>query len=195
MSLSEIFKKSEHEEEENSDLNLSQKSLVEHVFESCIFTRCNLRDADLSKTRFISCKFIECDLSNVILRNSRIRDTDFSSCKLIGIQWVHLDDFVNPSFDQCILQYCNFVGLKLKKTKFFKSNLREADFSQADLAASDFRESDFSKARFSETNLSKSDFRGALNYIIDPVGNKVRGARFSLPQAEGLLAGLGVIID
>lgn len=195
MSLSDILRNPEHDEEEFSDINAQREILVDHVFESCVFTRCNLSGADLSRTRFISCRFKDCDLSNVVLKNSRIRDTSFSSCKLIGIQWVHLDDLVNPSFDECILQYCNFVGLKLKKTKFFKCNLRDVDFSQADLSESDFNESDFSKARFHATTLIKSDFRGAVNYVIDPVGNKIRGARFSLPEAQGLLAGLGVIIS
>ena len=195
MTLPENLRHSEHDDEEFLNLNLAQQYLVDHVFESCVFTGCNLSSADLSRTRFISCKFISCDLSNVILKNSRIRDTAFSNCKLMGLQWIHLDDLVNLAFDECNLQYCNFVGLKLKKTKFFKSNLRDIDFSQADLNESDFRESDLSNARFNETNLSKANFRGAFSYLIDPVTNKVRGARFSLPEAQGLLAGLGIILD
>ena len=83
----------------------------------------------------------------------------------------------------------------LKRTSFFKSTLREVDFSQADLAECSFKECDLLKSRFSETNLIKADFRGAFSYIIDPVGNKVRGARFSLPEAQGLLAGLGITIE
>ena len=195
MTLPEILNNIEHDEEEFSDLNLPREQLIDHVFENCVFKQCNLSGADLSRTRFISCKFIACDLSNVILKNGRIRDTTFSSCKLMGLQWVHLDDVVNPEFDECNLQYCNFVGLKLKKTKFFKSNLRDIDFSQADLAESDFRESDLSNARFNETNLIKANFRGAFNYLIDPSINKIRGARFSFPEAQGLLAGLGIILD
>jgi NADH-quinone oxidoreductase subunit J len=33
-----------------------------------------------------------------------------------------------------------------------------------------------------------------MNYLIDPLSNKVKGARFTLPEAQGLLAGLGVVI-
>jgi len=124
-----------------------------------------------------------------------MRETVFSSCKLVGIEWVQLDDFVSPAFDECNLYYCNFIGLKLKKTRFFKSSLREADFSQAELAESNFAECDLTSARFNGTNLTKADFRGARNYVIDPVGNKIRGARFSMPEAQGLLAGLGVVIE
>ena len=58
------------------------------------------------------------------------------------------------------------------------------------MAESNFRDSDFTKAHFDATNLIKSDFRGAINYLIDPIGNKIRGARFSLPEAQGPLAQL-----
>jgi fluoroquinolone resistance protein len=195
MSTLETLKNLEHDEETYSDLNLGAVNFLGKIFENCTFARCNLNSVDLSKTRFISCKFVDCDMSNIILKNSRMRDTSFSGCKLIGIQWVYLDDFTNPSFEECILQYANFVGLKLKRTKFFKSNLREVDFSQADLTECDFRESDMAKTRFNETNLTKADFRGAVNYILDPLANKIRAARFSMPEVQGLLTGLGVIID
>lgn len=195
MSLSEISNSTEHEDREFSDLNLTQADLSGYSFENCIFSRCNLSGATPAKVRFISCSFIFCDLSNVVLKNARIRDSAFKTSKLIGIQWVQLDDFVNPSFDECNLNYCNFVGLKLKKTKFFKCSLKETDFSQSDLAESSFLESDLCETRFNETNLIKSDFRGAVNYTINPIGNKIRGARFSLPEAQGLLVGLGIIIE
>jgi uncharacterized protein YjbI with pentapeptide repeats len=76
-----------------------------------------------------------------------------------------------------MLTYSNFSGLKLKKTKFFKCNLREVDFSNAELLESDFKESDFANARFGATDLRKADFRGAINYAIDPGENKVHDHR------------------
>lgn len=195
MSTLEIFENAEYEEKEFIGLSLAQANLTESVFENCIFTRCHLSGANLTRARFISCKFIACDLSNAVIKNGRIRDTSFKDCKLLGIQWIHLDDFVNPTFDDCHLSYCNFVGLKLKKTLFLKCSLKEVDFSQTDLTGSDLRESDLLKARFSQTILLKCDFRGSFNYTIDPLANKVQGARFSLPEAQGLLVGLGVIIE
>jgi fluoroquinolone resistance protein len=131
----------------------------------------------------------------VILSNARFRETSFEQCKQLGVQWIQLADFVNPSFKECNLGYCNFSGLKLKKTTFFKCGLRDADFSQADLSESDLRETDLLNARFHGTTLLKADFRGARAYLIDPVANKVRGARFSLPEAQGLLTGLGIIVE
>ena len=108
---------------------------------------------------------------------------------------MQLDDSIHLSFSECSLDYANFVGMKLKKTVFSNCSLREADFSQADFSESDFRKSDFFSSRFHGTNLQRADFRGAKSYLIDPTDNSVRGAKFSLPEAQGLLSGLGVILD
>lgn len=195
MTTTLVSPNSEHDGETFSNRDFSDLDLTGTTFENCKFFRCTLTRAILAKTRFISCKFESCDLSNAILKSSRMRDTEFEGCKLLGIQWTQLDDFINPSFDSCNLNYSNFVGLKLKKTHFFKCSLREADFSQADLTECSFKDSDLSLARFNATTLMKADFRGALNYVIDPILNKVKGAKFSLPEAQGLLVGLGIIIE
>ena len=174
---------------------LPEGSLSGHTFEECSFQKCDFKGLDLSSIRFISCAFTSCDLSNIKLSGSRFRETVFERSKLLGIQWSQLQDLINPSFSECNLDYCGFVSLKLKKTRFFKCSVREADFSQADLSECDFSDSDFLKARFHGTTLVKADFRGALNYLIDPLTNKVKGARFSMPEALGLLSGLGVVIE
>ena len=185
----------EHSGEKFSETSFSDKDLTGHVFEDCSFDKCELRDAILTRTRFIDCKFKSCDLSNAVLKSATFRDVAFDDCKLLGLQWAQLATLVNPSFRESNLNYCGFVGLKLKKTTFYKCNLRETDYSQADVSESDFRESNLLNARFNGTSLLKSDFRGAKDYLIDPIANQVRGARFTLPEAQGLLAGLGVVID
>jgi fluoroquinolone resistance protein len=134
-------------------------------------------------------------LSNARVRGARFRDVVFRSCKLLGIPWIQADDLINPDFEDCKLDFSNFAALKLKKTRFFRCGLRDVDFSQAELTESDFREADFLNARFSGSNLVKCDFRGSLNYVISPVENKVKGARFSMPEALGLLSGFGIVLD
>ncbi len=54
---------------------------------------------------------------------------------------------------------------------------------------------DFAGARFSTTNLSKADFRGATNYSIRPDNNKLKKAKFSLPEATLLLYGLDIELE
>ncbi len=86
------------------------------------------------------------------------------------------------------------MGMKLKKSILSNCILKEVDFYQADLTECDLRFSDLQEARFQETILKKANFQQAFNYQIDPITNKVRGARFNLPEAIGLLTGLGIII-
>ncbi len=163
-------------------------------FEGCTFIESDFKEFDLAHARFLDCTFKTCDLSNVNLGNARMRDVAFENCKLMGVVWTKLDDLTNPTFKSSILSYGNFSGLKLKKNAFTKCILHDADFAQADLSECDFSESDLLNARFDDTTLLKTDFQTAFNYLIDPLRNKVRGAKFSLPEAVGLLKGLGVVI-
>ena len=45
------------------------------------------------------------------------------------------------------------------------------------------------------TTLTGADFRGARGYVIDPRRNRVARAKFSMPDAVGLLHALDVVID
>ena len=102
---------------------------------------------------------------------------------------------MNPKFEDSNLSYGNFIGLKMKKNIFSNCILNDVDFSQTDLSESDFKGSDLLNTRFHDTTLLKANFQGAKNYQIDPILNKVRGAKFTMPEALGLLNGLGVVIS
>jgi len=65
--------------------------------------------------------------------------------------------------------------------------LKETDFSEVNLSASVFSDCDLSGAIFSNTNLEKVDFRTANNFLIDPEFNKLKKAKFSAFNLEGLL--------
>ena len=73
------------------------------------------------------------------------------------------------------------------KTKFDKCTLKETDFSEVNLTASVFSECDLTNAIFSNTILEKVDFRTANNFSIDPEYNKLKKAKFSSFNLEGLL--------
>lgn len=185
----------EFENQEFADLVFCGGDLTQRVFENCIFKKCNLSGVDFSKSRFFSCRFIGCDLSNGILKNARLRDIEFQESKGIGLQWIHLDDITIVIFGESNLRYSNFSGLQLKRALFTKCDLQEADFTQSDLSDAKICDSNLLKARFNGTNLTKADLRGSMNYLIDPMVNKVRGARFSMPEARGLLLGLGIVLE
>jgi len=48
---------------------------------------------------------------------------------------------------------------------------------------------------FSRNNLSGVDFRTASNFAIDPEDNKMKGAKFSSENLEGLLKKYGIIVE
>ena len=78
--------------------------------------------------------------------------------------------------------------------KCYKCQAKGVDFREADLSSSDMRHTDFSEAIFASTNLSRANFSHSYNYLIDAQINKVKEARFTMPEAVGLLSGLDVII-
>ena len=71
----------------------------------------------------------------------------------------------------------------------------EVDFSECNLAQADFSNTDLAAAIFQNTDLSQASFVNARNYIIDVRSNKVKKAKFSMPEALGLLYGLDVVIE
>ena len=185
----------EYYKETYSAENPLPEKLNSALFENCVFISIDFKSLTLGHARFIDCIFRICDLSNVNLSHVKFRSCTFEQSKLLGLQWMNASDFSDPTFKNSNLSYSNFSGLNLKKNKFLSCVLAEADFAGADLSECDLSDCDLMNARFQDTNLVKANFKGAFNYSIDPIQNKVRGAKFSLPEAMGLLKGLGVVIS
>ena len=93
------------------------------------------------------------------------------------------------------MDYCTFFGTKLKNTHFVKCSLKEADFTESDLSSAVFNDTDLTGTRFLNTILEKADFRNAKNFAIDPEFNKIKKAKFSAFQLEGLLYKYQLIIS
>ena len=68
--------------------------------------------------------------------------------------------------------------------------LAEVNFSEADLSGTDFVGSTLVKC-----DLTHADLRGAKNYAINVMNNKVTGVKVSLGEALGLLAGLEIAFE
>ena len=93
------------------------------------------------------------------------------------------------------MQDARFGGVKLGRCQFVDCDLRRADFTGADLREVALDGCELTEAVFEATDLRGADLREAAGYTIDPVRNRVRGARFSLPDALGLLRQFGVRIE
>jgi uncharacterized protein YjbI with pentapeptide repeats len=115
---------------------------------------------------------------------------------MLGIAFAAANPFLlELHLEHCVLDYCNFYKLPLKKSTFHHCRLREVDFSQANLNEASFVGSDLLGAVFDQTNLEKADFRDALHYRIAPELNAIKGARFDLAGLPGLLESYGIKVD
>ena len=97
--------------------------------------------------------------------------------------------------DHCQLLLCNFSNMNLQHMSFGDCELKECDFYMANLEGADFSNCNLEGAIFEGCDLNSADFRYATNYQIDPAKNKVRKAKFSMPEVLSFLAPLGIEIS
>ena len=90
---------------------------------------------------------------------------------------------------------CNFSNLKLQGMSFAGSTIVDCDFFGADLMKGDFSNCELKGSLFENCDLRQADFRGATTYAIDPLKNKVKKARFSMPEVLSFLAPYELVID
>ena len=157
-------------------------------FESCRFIHCALINQNFSKTEFNDCSFEDCDLSGASLQKTSFSNVRFTSCKLQGLQFNDCNEYIFECvFDHCQMNYASFYNRNLKQIRFDHCRLDEVDFTGADLSGNHFPFCSLSGAVFEQCNLEKTDFRTALNFSIDPGMNRMKKARFSRLNLEGLL--------
>jgi uncharacterized protein YjbI with pentapeptide repeats len=165
-------------------------------FEGCSFSGCDLSGTDLSGIRFTGCRFEGCNLSMTTLKATVFNGAVFVDCKMLGLRFedCHRIPFI-VGFENCILDFCTFTGMSLRKTSFRACHVREADFSEADLTEAVFSECRLPRSLFNRTNLEKADFRNSLEFDIDPSANRMRRAKFSADGLRGLLGRYDLEID
>ncbi len=181
-------------------LFLREGRFTSKEFRDCAFDGCDFTRAEFSLCRFENCSFRGCNLSLARLGSSVFTGTAFKDSKLVGVNWTEAHwpriRLAAPvSFDNCLMNDSVFLGLALPKTRFSGCQARGADFRDADLAGADLRRADLSGALFGGTNLEGADFAGARGYSLNPGDNRLKGARFSLPEAVALLRGLGIKLE
>lgn len=175
--------------------NFTRISLENQIFNSCIFTSCDFSESILRSAKFSSCVFKNCNLSLPKLDNSRFQDVQFVDCKIVGAEFFKCEKaFFSVSFKKCLLSYCNFSDLNMKNIHFEGSKIQESHFTNTALNGADFADTDLSGTVFHNCDLSKADFSKAFRYCIDPQTNKIKKAKFSLPEAVGLLRGFDIIL-
>ncbi|WP_010520821.1 pentapeptide repeat-containing protein [Aquimarina agarivorans] len=170
------------------NVDYSEENLSNKEYYNCQFIGCNFSKSDLRGSSYEDCTFQDCNISQTEIEGVGFRNSVFIASKILGIDFARCNNLMFTfKFDNCKMDYCTFFGTNLKKTHFIKCSQKDVDFSEADLSSSFFTNSDLTRARFSNTILEKADFRGAINFTIDPESNKMKKAKFSSFQLEGLL--------
>lgn len=180
-------------------LDLKGKAVTARSFYGCLFRNCDLTGAVLKCCRFNDCRFESCNLSLAVVQGSAFSNTSFKDSKLAGVNWTAaawpaLKIPAALEFISCVLNDCNFLGLSLKGCKLTKCLARDADFREADLAGADLTHTDFVGSLFGKTDLRGANLDQARNYAIRISDNKVKDAKFSMPEAMALLYCLDVKI-
>ena len=161
---------------------------LDSEFEGCTFSGCDFTAADLTSSRFIDCVFNHCDLSNARVHKAAFQQLVFHSCKLLGLHFDECNHFgFEAVFDRCLLDHATFNQMDLKRCGFIGCRMHHVDLSEADLTAVDLSGSDLSGAVFDHSILHAACLEGAVHYRIDPRTNRIKGARFSMPEVVSLL--------
>lgn len=177
-----------HKNKTFSGIDYSEKKLRAREFIECEFVSCDFNKSDLKGNSFEECTFKQCNFSMADVNGTGFRNAVFIGCKMLGVDFTRCSTFAfSFSFTECHLDFSNFYGRKLRKTTFKKCTLKEVEFTDADLSASEFLECDLSSTVFANTILEKVDFRTAVNFAIEPDINKMKKAKFSTKNLEGLL--------
>lgn len=178
------------------NVNYAEKHLEIAEYEYCTFTNCNFSNVVLSEVKFSECEFLDCNFSNANLTNLSLQDVKFKNCKMLGLQFDGCNQFgFSANFDTCQLDHSIFYKMKLNRSSFINSQLNAVDFSEADLKKSKLVGCNLMEATFQNTILEMADLRNATNYSINPEENRIKGAKFSLPEVVGLLDKYDIKID
>lgn len=165
-------------------------------YDGCKFVDCNFEEVHLSTFSFTDCIFEDCNLTNVQLNQASFNNVTFINSKLVGVHFYKSGGFTFlVNFIHCQLNLASFYNMNLSGTIFKDCNLQEVDFTDANLTGVNLHHCNLISAIFNDTNLEKADLRTAYNFTIDPELNRLKKAKFSLQNVNGLLEKYEVKIE
>ena len=177
------------EKQEISGVDYSDKVFTDGCVEACVFRNCIFTNTKFLNCRIEGSEFIGCSFINPDFTNSRLIDIVFIECKIVGLV---LFKCSQASFDlvftSCVLSYCNFTDVSMKKNLFHECTLRESYFQNTFLVEAKFTDCSFESSVFNNCDLRKSSFVNSDGYCIDPRDSRIEKAHFSVPGVLGLLA-------
>ena len=181
-------------------LSLSGEAVENLSFRECEFVDSVFSGVTVRNSSFRSCRFTRCRIELPHGFSTSMQNLEIDGCFLSGVQWFEFSSGnryvpLFASLTDTTMRYAVFSEMKLRGFSFAGLRITDSTFADCDLAETSFRDMDLTGTEFYRCDLTEADFRDAVGYRIDVLNSKVRGARFSLPDAVGLLSGLGVRID
>lgn len=164
----------------------------------CTFVDCDLSEVSLARAQLVDCRFENCELPLLNVTETVLQGVTFDTCRLTGVNFSSLSKLPivpEAALRGCDLSFCSFRQLDLRTWLFEDCRFAEADFARCELKGVSFRGSDLTRCTFNHVDLGDADLRGARGYVISPLENNLRGMRVSLPEAIGLLAAVGVVVE
>lgn len=192
-----IKSESDYSDQTFKDLALVSAQITDTTFLGCSFERCVMVESIFQNCRFVDCLVEKCDCSLLQIPNSVFSNSRFEGTKLIGVNW-SLANWLERGigdplvFKNCSLSHSTFLGVHLGAVIFRRCELVNVDFRETNVSGADFAFSDLRDSIFLSSDLSNADLRNARNYHIDPSQNKIKKARFSLPEAMALLYSMDI---
>lgn len=183
------------------DLKLYGEVFDNMSFIDCTFRNCTFEDVKIINSSLIDCKFEKTSIINLKAEEySEIQGLEFKKSRLFGINWKELTPdgaFVDPIdiIKNSSLKYNTFYNMKLKKIDLSDNEIIDSIFTECDLIEAKFKDCKLDNTEFLKSNLSKSDFRNSVGYQVDISSCKLKGAKFSFPEAMNLLNSLEIILD
>ncbi len=174
----------------------ARQSLRGREFDGCTFSGCDFSYADLGGCIFSDCVFDGCRMTLTVVTDTVLRRVAFKKSDLRGIDFEAASEFgFEITCEESRLDNCAFVRRKMKDTPFRGGELRECYFAGCDLSGCVFDGCVMTGSTFEQCDLSGADLRTAIGYVIDPLNNRIAGARFSEYNLTGLVSSLGVVVE
>jgi len=178
----------EYSEKIFRNINFIGKKLNESVFNNCTFEHCDFSEAEIYLCRFDKCKFKSCTINVSKFTKTKLIDSEFVNSRLTGINWSLCDASMGFRIKcvECDLSYSTFAHMDLSNSIFTSCKMMEMEFSDAILKHVTFKKSDLLNTYFLRNDLSDADFCESVNYIFDLRQNKVKKAKFMVPEVLNL---------
>lgn len=189
------------EEETFQELQYSGELFENYRFVDCTFINCVFEACELVRCSFSGCTFQQCVITEVkAQQHAQIQYGSFIECQLTNINWSDLlpsGRFADPiqKMQACRLRYTTFTGMNFKKFEFSGNCISDSIFAECQLAESSFRACKLDRTEFFQCDMQKADFREATGYQVDIASCKMKGSRFSFPEAANLLNSLEINVD